>query len=242
MKKKTLALFILLELSLFSIIKCEERKVCALGMYLDQSGGCQSCGNGNYCVEDSTAPKPCPPGSFSFNGSTGNNFKCEKCPLGSYSDVYGTSDPNCKKCGSGNFCCDPSQSPKKCPSGTESSNENSPSCSLIPKRHNKRLFITQTTTKPNLSKCNFNNANDDALNCALQKTNWISNPDYLASVGDCDFYKEIERRQNCSSQGYLIKYGMKYCKKFGDFSNYFDQDVKKKQNQYFNKKIKIYHN
>jgi hypothetical protein len=46
----------------------------------------------------------------------------------------------------------------------------------------------------------------------------------LASVGNCDFYKEVENVRNCSSSGYPISYGFKYCVKFGDKYESFNKD------------------
>ncbi len=47
-----------------------------------------------------------------------------------------------------------------------------------------------------------------------------------ASWGDCNFYQELEKVKNCGKTGYLIGYGGKYCVKFGEKSDSFNQDVK----------------
>jgi hypothetical protein len=47
----------------------------------------------------------------------------------------------------------------------------------------------------------------------------------LASAGNCEFYNELERIKNCGQTGYLIAYGGKYCRKFGENFEQFNDDV-----------------
>jgi len=47
----------------------------------------------------------------------------------------------------------------------------------------------------------------------------------LADKGDCQFYNELEAIKKCGTNGYLIGYGGKYCRKFGDNYNSFNEDV-----------------
>jgi hypothetical protein len=47
----------------------------------------------------------------------------------------------------------------------------------------------------------------------------------LANNGDCQFYKELEDKKNCGSNGYPVAYGYKYCVKFGENINSFNDDV-----------------
>ena len=47
----------------------------------------------------------------------------------------------------------------------------------------------------------------------------------LANNGDCQFYKELEDKKNCGSNGYPVAYGYKYCVKFGENINNFNDDV-----------------
>lgn len=49
----------------------------------------------------------------------------------------------------------------------------------------------------------------------------------LASKGDCDFYDDcIEKwTQTCGSSGYALGYGGKYCRKFADNMQLFDEAV-----------------
>ena len=47
----------------------------------------------------------------------------------------------------------------------------------------------------------------------------------LAKNGDCQFYKELENIKKCGSNGYPIAYGYKYCVKFGENINTFNDDV-----------------
>lgn len=48
---------------------------------------------------------------------------------------------------------------------------------------------------------------------------------FLAAHGDCTFYNELEAIKNCGNNGYLISYGGKYCRKFGDNYANFNEDV-----------------
>lgn len=49
----------------------------------------------------------------------------------------------------------------------------------------------------------------------------------LAEKGDCDFYDDcIEKwTQSCGSSGYALGYGGKYCRKFADNLQLFDEAV-----------------
>lgn len=47
----------------------------------------------------------------------------------------------------------------------------------------------------------------------------------LANNFDCQFYKELEDKKNCGSNGYPVAYGYKYCVKFGENINSFNDDV-----------------
>ena len=69
----------------------------------------------------------------------------------------------------------------------------------------------------------------------------------LAAKGDCKYYQEMEKIKNCGTEGYLTGYGIieklseysivyefiilnfkkggKYCVKFGETSERFNQDV-----------------
>ena len=47
----------------------------------------------------------------------------------------------------------------------------------------------------------------------------------LANNGDCQFYKELENTKQCGLNGYPIAYGYKYCVKFGENINTFNDDV-----------------
>ena len=43
---------------------------------------------------------------------------------------------------------------------------------------------------------------------------------------NCDFYRDcVETRANCGEDGYPLGYGYKYCQRFADLSNMFDEQV-----------------
>lgn len=45
----------------------------------------------------------------------------------------------------------------------------------------------------------------------------------LANSGECDFYTCFENRRNCGTNGYMLGYGGKYCNKFGQHFNKFNE-------------------
>lgn len=47
----------------------------------------------------------------------------------------------------------------------------------------------------------------------------------LAANGDCNFYLELDAIKNCGVNGYPVSYGYKYCMKFGENSQNFNEDV-----------------
>ncbi len=49
----------------------------------------------------------------------------------------------------------------------------------------------------------------------------------MAANGDCKFYLELDAIKECGYNGYPISYGYKYCMKFGENSEKFNEDVNK---------------
>ena len=47
----------------------------------------------------------------------------------------------------------------------------------------------------------------------------------MAADGDCNFYLELDAIKECGANGYPISYGYKYCMKFGENSEKFNEDV-----------------
>jgi hypothetical protein len=74
-------------------------------------------------------------------------------------------------------------------------------------------------------KCSPNDYELDYDKFKCESCDYIPDTDYLSNVGDCNFYNELEKEKKCGSNGYLIKYGLKYCKKFGENINDFNADV-----------------
>ena len=66
------------------------------------------CKQGYICLTGSSSPTPndgitgylCPKGSYCLSGALSER----KCPPGSYMDVFGNFDPNCKACVAGTMC------------------------------------------------------------------------------------------------------------------------------------------
>lgn len=54
----------------------------------------------------------------------------------------------------------------------------------------------------------------------------LANLQHLASNGDCQFYNELETVKRCGQTGYLLAYGGKYCRKFGENIASFNGDVR----------------
>ena len=48
-----------------------------------------------------------------------------------------------------------------------------------------------------------------------------------ANRGDCEFYTCFENRRNCGSQGYMLGYGRKYCYRFGEHYDSFNDAGRK---------------
>lgn len=67
-----------------------------------------------YKLLFSSAPKPCPPGTYS-NSEYGAQ-SCTVCPDGSYANSSGSIQ--CTICPKGSYCADLTQLPVKCPRGT----------------------------------------------------------------------------------------------------------------------------
>lgn len=63
----------------------------------------------------------------------------------------------------------------------------------------------------------------------------------LAGKGDCDFYDDcIEKwTQTCGVSGYALGYGGKYCRKFGDNLQMFNEAVSRKSNNSYNDLLSI---
>lgn len=49
----------------------------------------------------------------------------------------------------------------------------------------------------------------------------------MAHRGDCDFYACFENRRNCGLKGYMLGYGRKYCNRFGQHYNNFNDAGRK---------------
>ncbi len=48
----------------------------------------------------------------------------------------------------------------------------------------------------------------------------------LAAAGDCDFYKCIDHALGgCGSESYPLGFGYKYCRRFQDNNEQFDEEV-----------------
>lgn len=53
----------------------------------------------------------------------------------------------------------------------------------------------------------------------------ISNLNYLATVGQCNYYDSFENYKKCGSTGFTIAVGFKYCEKLDASSDFLNDDV-----------------
>jgi len=94
---------------------------CPVGFYIDYPrakmlGECKPCGIGNFCLEESKSPTPCPEGQYNdFSNTAGSCLTCpagyycpstgttfaKKCETGMYSDIGAIS---CTLCEVGTYC------------------------------------------------------------------------------------------------------------------------------------------
>ena len=54
----------------------------------------------------------------------------------------------------------------------------------------------------------------------------------LAANGDCQFYLELDAIKGCGATGYPVSYGYKYCMKFGENANSFNEDVGRQKKKF----------
>lgn len=125
--------------------------ICPAGQYQDESGqlSCKLCPRGFYCAERSSAPLPCPAGSYSNSTNLASAVECTQCPRGhrcstgsiqpmpcspgTYSDQEGATD--CMPCGAGSYQKSQSAaSCEVCPAGTYAGNEGQKECIPCPYR------------------------------------------------------------------------------------------------------------
>jgi len=62
--------------------------------------------------------------------------------------------------------------------------------------------------------------------CAIEQHPTLVNSqslDWLAEHGNCQFYDVLEQSKQCGPKGYLIGYGGKYCRKFGENADEFNE-------------------
>lgn len=216
---------------------------CSLGYYANKttSTSCIVCPNGYQCCDAKMTPTPCPVGTYSY--SSGGIWQCKACALGDYASK--TASTSCIACPNGYYCCDPKISPTPCPIGTYSYSSYgiweckscssgyytdtvaSTGCKYCPNG-----LACQTTVIPPSCTPMQTLMETCSRNVELEKQQLKCNPsdniqdlEYLADVGDCNFYKELENEKKCGLNGYLIKYGLKYCNKFGEQLNGFNTEV-----------------
>ncbi|CAF1066486.1 unnamed protein product [Brachionus calyciflorus] len=218
---------------------------CYLGYYTNKtaSTSCRACPDGYQCCDPKSAPSPCPVGTYSI--STGGIAQCTQCYLGYYADTLART--SCRACPDGYQCCDPRISPTPCPLGTYSYSSGgiseckscgngyytdtlaSTGCKYCPNGNSCQSPVNAQQCSPveNLAdSCTRNiNAEKDQLKCT--QSNSIKDLDYLTSVGDCEFYQELENEKKCGTNGYLSRYGFKYCKKFGENIDSFNKEGQK---------------
>ena len=206
---------------------------CLPGYYANYTGAtsCKVCPNGYYCCDPRKPPTPCPVGTASV--SSGGITECKKCLPGYYASYTGAT--SCKVCPNGYYCCDPRIPPTPCPVGTYSvsgggiteckkcspnyftPNQGSSSCSYC----SNGCPSSEISDTSSLS-CSETTFESESLKCRNYVTH--DNLKDLAEIGDCLFYTELEGIKKCGTNGYLINYGYKYCNKFGDNYDSFNQD------------------
>ena len=105
------------------------------------------CPPGHYCSEGASAPRPCPPGSFSSSYGNEELDDCHACPQGTACPAYGTVEPtpcpagfycgngtdvSYQMCPVGHYCPEGSMEPTPCEAGTYQDMEGGTACQSCP--------------------------------------------------------------------------------------------------------------
>ena len=189
---------------------------CKAGFYAENEGSsiCLECPSGSYCCNPALKHTQCAKGTVALlKAST----ECNNCIPGQYADKLGSTQ--CSWCPANKYCCNPADSPIACPSGSFSLGMLGfcTKCMI-----NMPFFsCVACPTCPQPPACTFQPKIVEK--CASDSI--VHDSNYLATVGDCNFYMELEASKKCGPTGYLQGYGFKYCSRFGDHYNSFNADV-----------------
>ena len=200
----------------YSLGKTDKCVKCQAGSYAENetSTACLICPLGSYCCNPAIKHTECAKGTAAWTkGAT----ECRNCIPGQYADRLGSA--LCISCPRNKYCCDPALPPLTCPYGSFSIAMSSYCLKCWVNMPSFGCFACPICSLPPI--CTYR----IKIMPICISDSIVHDSSYLASIGDCNFYLELETSKKCGPAGYLKGYGYKYCAKFNDHYSSFNVEV-----------------